>query len=67
MGVEFVRCPACNQKLGLQDYVAAGSLLVCANVACEANLRVISRHPTRVEQVPESTTYSVDYRPESYG
>jgi hypothetical protein len=67
MGVEIVRCPVCQQKLGLQDYVAVGTLLVCANVACETNLRVTSRRPARVERVPESATYSADYRPESYG
>ncbi|MEI7770155.1 MAG: hypothetical protein WCI67_09220 [Chloroflexales bacterium] len=67
MGVEFVCCPACDQKLGLQSYVGAGSLLVCANEHCEANLRVVGLRPLRVEQVPERATYSVDHRPESYG
>jgi lysine biosynthesis protein LysW len=67
MGVEIVRCPACKQRLGLQSYVVVGALLACANETCAANLRVVSLHPLRVEQVPESATYSVDYRPESYG
>jgi alpha-aminoadipate/glutamate carrier protein LysW len=67
MAVEIVRCPLCKQKLGLQDYVAVGALLACANIACGADLRVTSRHPLRVEQVPQKATYSVDYRPESYG
>lgn len=67
MPVEFIRCPVCKQKLALQPYIAPGALVVCANVACGANLRVVSRQPARVEQVPESATYSADYRPESYG
>ncbi|NNJ09045.1 hypothetical protein EKD04_001745 [Chloroflexales bacterium ZM16-3] len=67
MAVEIVQCPVCKQKLGLQDYVTINTLLVCANVMCGTNLRVLSRHPTHVEQVPESATYSADSRPESYG
>jgi lysine biosynthesis protein LysW len=67
MGVEIFQCPACKQKLGLQDYVAPGALLVCANETCGASLRIVSLHPPHVEQVPESETYSVDYQPESYG
>jgi hypothetical protein len=67
MGVEIVRCPACKQKLGLQDYVAVGTLLVCANVACGSDLRVVARRPLKVERVPQSATYSSDSRPESYG
>lgn len=67
MAVEIVRCPVCKQKLGLQDYVAVNTLLVCANVSCGADLRVLSRHPSRVEQVPQKATYHVDHRPESYG
>jgi hypothetical protein len=67
MGVEIVRCPACKQKLGLQDYVTVGTLLVCANVSCGADMRVMGRRPAQVERVPQKATYSVDSRPESYG
>jgi lysine biosynthesis protein LysW len=67
MGLEVVKCPVCKQKLALQDYVAVGALVVCANLNCGADLRVVSRRPARVEEVPESATYSVDFRPESYG
>ncbi|MBX0326508.1 hypothetical protein K2Z83_02215 [Oscillochloris sp. ZM17-4] len=67
MPVEFVRCPVCKQKLGLQSYVAPGALLVCANITCGADLRVVSRNPARVDLVPQSETYSAEYRPESYG
>lgn len=67
MALEVVKCPVCKQKLALQAYVAVGALVVCANVHCGADLRVTSRRPARVEQVPESATYSVDFRPESYG
>lgn len=67
MSVEIVHCPICKQKLALQAYVAPETLVVCANVACGSSLRVVSREPLKVELVPESATYSADYRPESYG
>ncbi|NJN17713.1 MAG: hypothetical protein HC822_16280 [Oscillochloris sp.] len=67
MRVEVVKCPFCKQKLGLLEYVVVGNLVVCANVKCGTSLRVTSRRPARVEVVPEPDTYSVDYRPESYG
>jgi lysine biosynthesis protein LysW len=67
MPVEFVQCPVCRQKLALQGYVSVGTLLVCANVSCGTDLRVVSRGPARVEQAPQSETYSAEYRPESYG
>jgi hypothetical protein len=67
MPVEIVRCPACKQRLALQGYVAVDAVLACASAACGASLRVVSRHPARVERVPESATYSADYQPESYG
>jgi uncharacterized protein YbaR (Trm112 family) len=67
MAVEFVRCPACRQKLAVHDYVLEGSLVVCANPKCDTSLRVVRRKPLRVELVPEVETYRADYRPESYG
>ena len=68
MPLEFIRCPVCKQKLGLQDYVqVVGTEMVCANLKCETNLRVTSRRPLRVEQIPIESTYNVDDRPESYG
>ncbi len=67
MGLEVVKCPACKQKLALLDYVAVGAMLVCANLNCGTTVRVISRRPARVEMVPESATYSAEFRPESYG
>ncbi len=67
MAVEFVRCPNCKQRLALQPYVIEGALVVCANEKCGTSLRITRRRPLRVEAVPESETYHVDYRPESYG
>lgn len=66
-GVETIACPMCKQKLALQAYVPAGSLVVCANPKCGTSLRVIKRHPVKVEMVAEHETHHVDYRPESYG
>ena len=67
MAVEFVRCPNCKQRLAVQSYVTVGALVVCANVKCGTSLRITRRHPLNVEAVPETETYKVDYRPESYG
>jgi hypothetical protein len=67
MAVEFVRCPNCKQRLAVQSYVMEGAMVVCANPKCGTSLRITKRHPLRVEAVPESETYKVDYRPESYG
>lgn len=67
MAVEFVRCPVCKQKLALQEYVAVGAQVVCANIKCGTSLRIESRRPVRVTVIPEPETYKVDYRPESYG
>jgi uncharacterized protein YbaR (Trm112 family) len=67
MAVELVKCPVCKQKLAVYDYIVLGSLLVCANPSCDTSLRVMQRKPLKVEEVPESDTYTVDYRPESYG
>ena len=65
--VEFVKCPVCKQKLGVQSYVPVGSLVVCANSNCDTSLKIVNRNPIKVEVVPESATYHPDYRPESYG
>lgn len=51
--------------LGLQDYLAVGSEMVCAN--CESNLRIERRRPLRVLLVPLEETFNADSRPESYG
>lgn len=67
MNVEMVKCPTCRQRLALMPYVTEGSLVVCANLRCGTSLRIVKRRPLRVEVVPESETYNVDYRPESYG
>lgn len=67
MAVTFVKCPNCKQKLAVYDYIADDAQLVCANVRCGTSLRLVTRRPLRVEAVPEPETYTVDYRPESYG
>jgi alpha-aminoadipate/glutamate carrier protein LysW len=67
MAVEFVRCPTCKQRLAVYDYVKDGALMVCANLKCGTSLRIARGRPLRVEAVPETETYKVDYRPESYG
>ncbi len=67
MKVEVVKCPTCRQRLALMPYVTEGALVVCANLRCGTSLRLVGRHPLRVEVVPEAETYKVDYRPESYG
>lgn len=67
MAVELVKCPTCKQKLALHQYVMDGALVVCANARCGTSLRITSRRPLRVEPVAERDTYSVDFRPESYG
>lgn len=64
MGLEFVVCPVCRQRLGVFDYMTVGCEVVCAN--CETTLHVKSRRPLRVERVPDATTYNADSRPESY-
>ena len=65
MALEFVTCPVCKQRLGIQDYMTVGSEVVCSN--CETNLRIESRHPLRVALVPVEETFNADDRPESYG
>lgn len=65
--MHIIKCPACKQKLALQEYIIEGTLVVCGNKTCLASLRVASRRPLRVEVVPKIETHSVDYRPESYG
>lgn len=67
MEVEFVTCPTCKQRLAVMNYVAQGTLLVCANLKCDTSLRVLGRGPLRVEPVAKAETLKVDYRPESYG
>lgn len=65
MPPDFVVCPVCKQRLGVQDYVVVGTTLVCAN--CETNLRIERYRPLKVAVVPVEDTYNKDYRPESYG
>jgi hypothetical protein len=67
MSVEIVKCPSCKQKLAIFPYVPVGGQVVCANRNCGASIRLVSRRPLRIELVPEEATYTVDYRPESYG
>jgi hypothetical protein len=67
MAVELVKCPNCKQKLAIYDYLVVGSQVVCANPNCDTSVRIVSRRPLKVEEVPEPETYTVDYRPESYG
>jgi hypothetical protein len=67
MSVEFIKCPACGQKLALQDYVLKGNEVVCANQKCLTTLRVDQRNPLRLSVVPVEQTRKVDSRPESYG
>ena len=52
MAVGFVKCPTCKQKLAIFDYMAAGTLVVCANLKCGTSLRISSHKPLRVEPVP---------------
>ena len=66
MAPVFATCPACKQKLALQDYMAlVGAEVVCNN--CETNLRVESGRPLRLAVVPINETHNADMRPESYG
>lgn len=65
MAVEFVVCPVCKQRLGLINYLAVGSEVVCAN--CETNLRIEQRNPLKVTPIPVEDTFNVNDRPESYG
>lgn len=67
MAVRFIKCPTCRQKLAIFDYMTPGTLVVCANLKCGTSLRISSHRPPRVDPVPETETYRVDYRPESYG
>lgn len=67
MSVEKVTCPNCKQKLAIFPYTTIGSLVVCANLHCGTSLRILAKHPVRVEAVSEPETYTIDYRPESYG
>jgi Zn finger protein HypA/HybF involved in hydrogenase expression len=62
----FAICPACKQKLALQDYmVLVDAEVVCNN--CETNLRVESARPFRLRAIPVEETFNADMRPESYG
>ena len=65
MPLEIVACPACKQKLAVQEYVVVGAQIVC--ISCGSSLRIKQRQPLRVELVPEEATYNADDRPESYG
>lgn len=67
MPVEILKCPACGQKLGVQPYIQVGSILVCANPACETRLRITKRRPIAAETVPYTETLNADSSPESYG
>ncbi|MDZ4720709.1 MAG: hypothetical protein SH847_19815 [Roseiflexaceae bacterium] len=67
MPVEFVACPACKQKLALQDYVLQGNEVVCANPQCLTSLRIDQRQPLKVSVVPVEKTRNANSRPESYG
>ncbi len=67
MGVEFVVCPTCKQKLAVHTYVLAGSNIVCANPQCNTSLRVVSHKPITVEPVPIEQTFNPFNRPEAYG
>jgi alpha-aminoadipate/glutamate carrier protein LysW len=67
MSVEFIKCPACGQKLALQDYVLKGNEVVCANQKCLTTLHIDQRNPLRLSVVPVEQTRNVDSRPESYG
>ncbi len=67
MSVEFITCPACRQKLALQDYVLKGNDVVCANAKCLTTLHIDQRSPLRVSVVPIAKTRNADARPESYG
>ncbi|MCS6888411.1 MAG: hypothetical protein NZQ09_09395 [Chloroflexus sp.] len=53
--------------MAIFPYVPVGGQVVCANRNCGASIRLVSRKPLRIELVPEEATYTVDYRPESYG
>ena len=65
MSVMIVACPACKQKLAIQDYVPVDTMLVCAD--CETNLKIVSVRPIKIVQVTIDETYNIDARPESYG
>ena len=67
MSVEFIKCPACGQRLALQEYVLQGNEVVCANPRCLTTLRVDQRKPLRMSIVPAEQTRNPDSRPESYG
>ncbi len=67
MPVEFIKCPACGQKLALQDYMLPGTEVVCANSKCLTTLHVDQRGPLRLSVVPFEQTRNADSRPESYG
>ncbi len=65
--MEIVACPVCAQKLALQRYIIKDSRVVCANPNCNTTLRIVSRHPAKVEKVPFKETLNQSSSPESYG
>lgn len=65
--LEIVMCTRCGQKLALYPYMIAGSRIVCANPNCNATLKIVSRYPAKVEEVPFEETLNADAQPESYG
>lgn len=67
MGVTFVVCPTCKQKLAVHTYVVAGSHIVCANPKCNTSLRIVQQKPIKVELVPIEQTFNPFNRPEAYG
>jgi hypothetical protein len=67
MPVEFIKCPACGQRLAIQDYVLQGNEVVCANPKCLTTLRIDQHSPLRLSVVPVEQTRNSNSRPESYG
>ena len=61
----MTECPRCNQKLKLSFTMLPGSTVICPT--CDASLRIVSRHPDRLEVTGDKIPNNANAKPESYG
>ena len=57
-------CPRCQQKLMLKFTMLVGTSVICPS--CDANLKIVSRDPDRLEVIGEKAGMNKNAKPESY-
>ena len=60
----MIACPRCKQKLMLTSTMLRDAVVVCPQ--CGSDLRVLSRHPDKVEVLAPEATLDANSKPESY-